>query len=240
MMDPKERDLTWLSQIDSIFKSTHIGGDIENGQALEMKTNLKPLLHRRMRTWWNKATLENYLTKNLIPRGLRIQVFPSFPIEDQLFRTRWEEACGNCSKIMMELLIGLNKKELESMEKEIESIQNKLTDLLPQGNMDLYKKELDTQYSVWEKEIKEFKMKKFQRDLRDFQTKKIYKWHHGFEKPHLRRRSQSVSSTASGTSTSSVQEERRPQQQGRNKGKYYTRSYSKYKRSAQTESSELK
>lgn len=100
--------------------------ETEGAQILELKNSLKMLLKRRMRTWWNKASLESYLSKGLIPRRLRVQVFPSFPVEDAV-RTRWEVACGNCSNVFMELLIGLNKKSIETFEAEIEETRTKLT-----------------------------------------------------------------------------------------------------------------
>lgn len=129
-MDFTGRDQTWLTQIEYIFKTTTRCGELKCGQTKESKENIKILLHKRMHLWWNTATLENDLAKGLIPRGLRVQVFPSFPTEDQIFRTKWEDACSGCSHTMMELLIGLNKKDLDVLEREIDEAKNKLTELL--------------------------------------------------------------------------------------------------------------
>lgn len=225
-MDPKSRDQTWLSQIDLIFKGSTAVIEGESGQINEMKHSLKTMSHKRMKLWWNKATLENYLNKNLIPRGLRIQVFPSFPIEDQLFRTRWEEACSICSKTMMELLIGMNKKDLENIEKEIESVRTKLTENLSPTGLEALNNELDKQYTLWEKEIQDQKTKKFQRDVNDYQQKRVYRWFHGFERRQRGRpRSQSVSSMSStgSAATGSIQDEKQRTYYGKRKEPYDTR-----------------
>lgn len=174
-MDLRERDQMWISQIDTIFKCTAQGDEKEGGQSGDLKNTLKGLLRKRMRIWWNKASLESYLAKGLIPRGLRVQVFPSFPIEDQLFRTRWEEACGGCSKVFMELLIGMNKKTLETLEAEIESTKTKLATECTPSSLENLRSELDALHLVWEKEIQEIKSKKFLRDSTDFQTNRVYR-----------------------------------------------------------------
>lgn len=64
-MDPKERDRTRLSQIDSIFKCTMSNGDVEYRQIKEMKENVKTLLHK-MQIWSNKKIIiERPNTKGL-------------------------------------------------------------------------------------------------------------------------------------------------------------------------------
>lgn len=242
-MDPKIWDQAWLSQIDMIFKNTTGGGDTDDGQVQSMKGSLRSMAHKRMRIWWNKATLENYLSKGLIPRGLRMQVFPSFTIEDDVFKTKWEEACGTCSKTMMELLIGLNKKQLDTLETEIEVVRVKLVESTSTTVVDNFKKELEQQYVIWEKEIQEQKVKKLQRDLKDLQQNKMYRWSHNYRKQEYRARSQSVSSISSAGSSNTTQahEDRYPFRHLKRKGGYDNKNQKGYnnKKSQPNESSRL-
>lgn len=110
-MDLKAREKSWRVQLDEVFKDeSTFSGLAARGKASETQNALKIALHKRLKIWWNKAFLEKYLQRNLIPRGLRIQVFPSFPVEDETFTERWEDVCTNASGKFMELLIGHNKK----------------------------------------------------------------------------------------------------------------------------------
>lgn len=231
-MDIKEKEQTWLSQIDSIFKHTTPVGETECGNITEMKNTLKFLLKKRMRLWWNKASLEGYLLKGLIPRGLRVQVFPSFPVEDTPTRTRWEEACSTCSKSFMELLIGMNKKSIESLDVEINELKTKLSEMGSQANMDTFRKEVDAQYLIWEKEVQEIKTKKFLRDTNDFQSNRVYRWNYTSNGNTQRSRMPSVSSTSSAESTSGwrPQEARYQFRNGKRKGDYAPRQQNERKR----------
>ncbi|XP_075720101.1 uncharacterized protein LOC142760804 [Rhinoderma darwinii] len=154
-----------------------------------------------MRVWWNKVALEQYLTKDLIPRGLRVQVFPSFTFDDTMFRSRWEEACKSCSRTFIELLIGWDKKQLEEIEKLILPLQEKVKTELTSDLLSKFEHELSLEYTKWENDIKELKSKKYQRDLMDFQEQRVYKWQRRGVNTMLR--SESLSSLDSATSGAS-------------------------------------
>ncbi|XP_069601587.1 uncharacterized protein [Ranitomeya imitator] len=176
-MDTKARELNWLSCMDAVFNGDATQNvSSENGSKLDLKNSMKYLLKKRTRTWWNKASLERYLAKGLIPRGLRVKIMPSFVIEDTLFRTKWEEACNNCSRALIELLIGNNKKSLDKFDVEIESTRIKLSESLTTAEMEALNKDIDNQFQIWEKEVKDTKTKKFQRDLQDLRSGTIYRW----------------------------------------------------------------
>lgn len=200
-MDLKARERSWLLQLDQVFKDeSTVSGLTVRGRISETQNSLKNLLHKRLKVWWNKAFLEKYLQRNLIPRGLRIQVFPSFPIVDETFTTRWEEVCTNSSCKFMTLLIGHNKQVLEQLEKDIESLQKQLSEnSTPEAN-EIFNKALEKQFDIWEKEIREIKTKKFSRDLNDLQQKRMYRWHQNRPRKRMSRTS-SFSSASSGGET---------------------------------------
>ncbi|XP_069588550.1 uncharacterized protein [Ranitomeya imitator] len=123
-------------------------------------------------------SLENYISKNLIPRGLRVQIFPSFPVNDVVLRTRWEAACHTCSMTFMTILIDINTKAINDLGLEIDEIYNKLQKECTQEEFDIFKKEIDGFCDEWEKDISASKNKKFQRDLQDKNENKVYRWSH--------------------------------------------------------------
>lgn len=85
--------------------------------------------------------------------------------------------------------------------------------------------ELEGKYATWEKDIQEFKAKKFQRDLQDFLSNKMYKWYHGFRWKKTLTRVNSVSyvSSMASNSTSSNYEERGTLRIGKRKGELFAR-----------------
>lgn len=111
-------------------------GDLSaRGKVSETQNSLKLLMHKHIKIWWNKAFLEKYLQRSLIPRGLRIQVFPLFPI-DENFTSKWEEGYTNGSLKFMELSIGHNNRTLDMLDTEIESLQKQLKETYTEDEKD--------------------------------------------------------------------------------------------------------
>ncbi|XP_073442893.1 vomeronasal type-2 receptor 26-like [Dendrobates tinctorius] len=136
-MDYRARDQTWLSQLQEVFKEDTVGiFNTNGGGAKEQISKLRTLLHRRTRLWWNKASLGQYLTRSLIPRGLRVQIFPAFSVEDLTFKKEWEETANKCSQGFMELLVRLDERKLGELEKEIDVIQISLKETLTVDALD--------------------------------------------------------------------------------------------------------
>ncbi|XP_073530360.1 uncharacterized protein [Phyllobates terribilis] len=203
-MDFRSRDANWATQLVEMFGNEYrMGSDPPMQQCHELETNLKKLLYKRTKAWWNKATLEQYLSKDITPRGLRVQVYPAFSVEDDIFIKRWEDACKLCSRTMIELLIGLDKKLIENLEIEIEDAQKELRSKSSKEALEIFEKELSNEYGKWETDIKNLKMKKYQRDITDYQKDRVFKWHQG----HRNFRARSISrndSISSNESNSAV------------------------------------
>ncbi|XP_069590076.1 uncharacterized protein [Ranitomeya imitator] len=195
-MDYKKRDKNWISQLGSLFGEQN-ATETDNRDIKDLKLNIKDLLHKRTKVWWNKAALENYLQRDIIPRGLRIQIHPTSDISDPTFANRWEESMNKCSRTLLELLIGADRKALDSIEGEIETLKNKIQSVLPVEDCNKFDKELDAELNKWEKEIQEFKVRKFQRDLQDYSTNRIYKWQYKKAQRKPISRSSSVTSLRS-------------------------------------------
>lgn len=220
-MDFRATEAAWLSQINTVFNDGNIPcADPDQKSITDLKQCLKNLLHRRVKTWWNKATLEKYVSNKMIPRGLRVQVFPSFGQDDNPFNSKWESICNNCSLAFMSLIIEHNTQTLETISKQVDELEVQVTQKLSPADLELFKNELSSAMKEWEKHTTAIKSKKFQRDTNDFSNNRVYKWK--ITNPTIRSRSASMSSHTSTNSEASTgySTERRPFQQYRQKRKF--------------------
>ncbi|XP_077155887.1 uncharacterized protein LOC143818474 isoform X2 [Ranitomeya variabilis] len=176
-MDLQARDKTWLTKLDQVFcddASPTFNSDSRDIDDLIVR--LRDLLNRRTRWWWNKSFLECYVSKGLIPRGLRVQLFPSFNMDNEEFKVKWEETAKTCSMGFMQLLIKSNESMIKEMEDEIGGIQETLAKHMTAEAMTKLNANLDLDFHKWEKDIVQTKSKKYQRDLSDYKRYRIYKW----------------------------------------------------------------
>ncbi|XP_069611069.1 uncharacterized protein [Ranitomeya imitator] len=206
-MDFRACDGTWLTQIDSVFNDTNELGAEGNSKGLqETVATFKDLLRKRTKVWWNHAFLERYLQKGLIPRGLRVQVFPSFPVEDSNIRERWEDCASKCSVGFMEILKEMNANSLKDMETEIEALQMTIKRDMSSEALKKFNGDIEKEVQKWVEDIQQIKSKKFQRDINDKQTNKMYRWRSGNERSrsYYRNESRSRSRSASYKSTTSM------------------------------------
>ncbi|XP_075706945.1 uncharacterized protein LOC142741466 isoform X2 [Rhinoderma darwinii] len=197
-MDFRAREKAWLTKLDTVFRDEPMVGDSDTlGNFAAIRNSLKALLHKRTKTWWNKAFLEKYLQRGLIPRGLRIQVFPTLNSLDESFISRWEDNCRSSSQTFMELLIGLDKQSLELLDVEIDKVQAQLKAKCSEDEWIAISQQFNTEMDKWEKGIQDIKSRKFQRDLNDKLTNRMYKWQYSKAQNRVTSRSPSVSSGSS-------------------------------------------
>ncbi|XP_056407263.1 uncharacterized protein LOC130298356 [Hyla sarda] len=195
-MDFRAKEASWLEQANLLFSGTAIASnDPDQCNIRELKQSLRNLSHRQMKTWWNRASLENYLHKHLIPRGLRVQIFPSFGLDQEVYVKKWEEACNTCSRTLMMIIMEHNTQVLMELGIQIEKTETDIAAILPNNDYPSFKQDLEESQTIWEKQIKATKSKKFLRDSNDFSNNKVYKWKRG--PVERRQRSPSVSSSVS-------------------------------------------
>ncbi|XP_077113674.1 uncharacterized protein LOC143815973 isoform X1 [Ranitomeya variabilis] len=202
-MDFRSRDQTWLSRLQEAFKEDNVGSTVASGgDSRERIARLRLLLHKRTKLWWNRATLGQYLARNLIPRGLRVQIFPSYPIEDEVFKTEWENTANICSRGFIGLLIKLDETKLAELEKEIDDIQLFIKEDLTPEALGKLNGDLESDFLKWEQEISAVKTKKLQRDNSDYRDNHVYRWRTG----RMRTRPTSLVRSGSMSSATSVDE----------------------------------
>ncbi|XP_075196887.1 uncharacterized protein LOC142296778 [Anomaloglossus baeobatrachus] len=204
-MDYRARETTWQTQLNKVFDAE---GEVDNmadsRSHRELCNQLKLLYNRRMRLWWNKAFMQRYVDRDLIPRGLRVQVFPSFNITDEAFKRDWEDAASACSKSFMLLLIKNNEASIRDLDGEIATLSDRLPKELTAVELSSFNETMDKEFAKWEKELVSNKTKKYQRDVTDYKTQQVYRW-----KGNVRRRRHFVglAASVSASSISSVEDE---------------------------------
>ncbi|XP_073521193.1 uncharacterized protein [Phyllobates terribilis] len=204
-MDYRAKERTWHLQAEQVF-GAEAGGSQQIGDAKwdDESNNLQGLLCRRTKLWWNRALLETYISRKLIPRGLRVRVVPAFHVEDDEFVAKWEELGNSCSIGFMKLLIGLNTHTIDKLDSLIDASQASIK-LDPKSDR-LTKFETTTDQMIDDlvKKIQINHAAKLKRDTRDYQMKQVYKWR---PSPSARSNVPRMSFAASTSSLSDISDE---------------------------------
>ncbi|XP_073498656.1 uncharacterized protein [Phyllobates terribilis] len=197
-MDYKAKEKSWLSQIDQTFGGSVVDGPVAVEQGWDEKsTFIQKLLIKRTKLWWNKAFLGKYITRQMIPRGLRIRITPTFPVEDATFMSKWEESCTNCSLLLMQLLVDLNSQSIMDLDNQIDVAQTELRSNCPTEKLSNYNIHIDKILDSTVKRIQEVQVSKFNRDMRDYHQKRVYIWRRpGGQGPNFSRKLSNSSATS--------------------------------------------
>ncbi|XP_069609164.1 uncharacterized protein [Ranitomeya imitator] len=135
---------------------------------------LEKLMINEMKVWWDFTTLDNYVQKDMIPRGLRIKKIPT-TIYSQQFVDEWNMILSNCSTKLMQLIMKYEDIKLKNIQSEINDIKTSLE----KKDINKYNEELkNIKTSLLKSEdlIMSRKKNKFQRDLSDYQNNQVYEW----------------------------------------------------------------
>ncbi|OCT70285.1 hypothetical protein XELAEV_18037207mg [Xenopus laevis] len=84
---------------------------------------LETLSLKEMRTWWEIASFEKYLSLKMIPRGLRIKKYPTFLTNDDECMDQWNKILSDCSLRLMALLIDKNRQTYDLLRNDISKIK---------------------------------------------------------------------------------------------------------------------
>ncbi|KAM4034779.1 uncharacterized protein ACNLHF_021470 [Anomaloglossus baeobatrachus] len=177
IMDFKDKETLWLSKATELFKQgapfVSMEKTADNKECMRQHKNL---LHKKVKLWWNKTSLNNYYSQKIIPRGLRIQVYPSFDLHNETLIERWKKAAETCSLEFIQIIIDNNLLSLKKIDEEIEVLMESIKKDMALDQLNKYMNEVEKELDKWEQEISQNKMKKYQRDLGDFENNKIYRW----------------------------------------------------------------
>ncbi|XP_073414454.1 uncharacterized protein [Dendrobates tinctorius] len=212
MMDFKAREKVWQDKALDLFKQSSIANFNHtqyDDKGLMMK--YKNLVNKKTRIWWTKTSLDNYIKQKIIPRGLRIQLYPTFSLDDTELISKWESVSSACSMSFMEIINIKNASILEELDIELNKLQEELVAKLSKEALEKFFQDLNHDMEKWEQQISKNKMKKYQRDVMDYDQKKVFRWQNRISVEDQKQseiRSSSVSSVSSISSNTTSTHER--------------------------------
>lgn len=148
----------------------------DNSDVRSLSHELKRLKEKDIKLDLNSITLSDYWRKGLIPRGLRIKKFPAYGSGVHAeFKKKWESILSKCSFDLILLLIEEAKKDRELIQQEIGEINRKLEELKSDQWTNLHMK-LTEDLNTFKEQLKQEKLRKFQRDEKDYKENRVYSW----------------------------------------------------------------
>lgn len=173
--DLNARELAWNNQVSDVFNTdTEIAPDMD---FVQLSRDITSAHKRVIKLWWNIKSLEQYVKTSIVPRGLRVQIFPAWEVTGD-FKQSWEKALLQCSRILLNLLIEHDQQLLIDTKKQILTLEADLIKFDPTTLVNPFQKKLKETLEVHEKEVMAGKKKKFSRDKTDFEKQNAFRWQH--------------------------------------------------------------
>lgn len=122
------------------------------------------------------TTLVEYLKAKRIPRGLRINLKPSFCREDKEFCTKWYHILNKCSLDLIALTIEGIQGQIHSINQAVIDTQKKLETQLTSTDLKTYLETVNTSIDQYKTDTLALKLRKYRRDLLDYEEGRVYTW----------------------------------------------------------------
>lgn len=117
-----------------------------------------------------------YIRKNLTPRRLRWDVSPNDGVEDLQLLDEWYQFFNTCEQKLMQMMISRRKAKKVILESKIAGLRKSMEPFKSNSEYAEKAKTLQIHLTNYDGEIKSKKLKKYQRDIKDFEGNKVYKW----------------------------------------------------------------
>lgn len=192
---------------DIILKDSIFDKDDQYTTNTASVNDLRKLLETEKRLELHAVSLSDYWRKNMIPRGLRINKFPSSGKDNPSFRNEWERILNKCSLDLMLLLIKEAKVQMEEVRQQIEEKKTAVFSNCTNGEDKAeLENHLSDQINELSQNLTKVKITKFKRDLQDYTDGQVYKWQRQRYTSRAPRRTRSVSFNLPNCTTSDEDE----------------------------------
>lgn len=134
------------------------------------------LQKKKMRFGLHAASLTDYCKADIIPRGLRIQKGPAMFRSDEQFCSKWMAILNKCAYDLMLLIIEHSMSTVASTTSDIDTL---LDNLKSQAELEPFEeklRQLQIDLDNFKKNMKETKLRKFERDRKDYKNARVYNW----------------------------------------------------------------
>lgn len=150
-----------------------------SGSNINNPSNFNEILNTRKkitRLELHAMMLGNYVKLERIPRGQRVQKAPAMFIEDVEFCEKWVSILNKCSSDLMLLLIEKSSETISTLKSNLDNSLSFLKDKFTVDKFVAKMKETEDLISVFAAKIKDFKLRKFDRDAKDYSSNKVHKF----------------------------------------------------------------
>ncbi|XP_069616233.1 uncharacterized protein [Ranitomeya imitator] len=210
-MDYKARESVWRKKATNMFNGGASGSNtVTSVSDKEMFRQYKNVMYKKTRLWWTKTALENYVEHEIVPRGLRVQLFPTFELKDEKLIKRWSSAASACSLEFLRIIIDSNTQAISEIENELDKLEDTMRKEIKKESLEAWSGDFNNDMEKWENEICQRKVKKYHRDVKDYEENRVFRWQwkrNYTETNRQRQPSFSSLSSTSETSTSSLNRE---------------------------------
>lgn len=104
----------------------------------------------------------------MIPRGLRLNTFPSFGYNNYEFKDKWEEILNKGSLDLILLLTKEDRKQKSALQSQIEKVTSELAQIEPEKKRLPFEKKLKEELDRLSTTLKKCKIEKIRWDLDDY------------------------------------------------------------------------
>lgn len=134
---------------------------------------LKNLMVSELHLQWDIAFLEQYTKEQMVPRGLRWDIYPQ---QGELDVDLWYKYFNESGLKLISFLVERKQVRLSLLDKEIREIRDKLTPSSGNPEYISLSTGLKTHLEKEEKDQRSKKQKKYNRDVSDYATQLVFNW----------------------------------------------------------------
>lgn len=143
---------------------------------LLIKRQFENLKKKQIQYNLHTLTLIEYLKTKRIPRGLRLNIRPTFCREDKNFCERWFQVLNKCSLDLIALTIEGIQSHLTTLDKSILDTEAKLKETLNPTELTSFLETTNITLDNYRSETLKIKLNKYRRDLTDYEEGRVYSW----------------------------------------------------------------
>lgn len=136
---------------------------------------LEKLMIQENRVWWDSITLQKYVDRNMIPRGLRMKKVPT-TIYSDTFKEEWNLILSTCSLKLIQLIIKQEEEKLKVLSEEIKTAESAVQEFKDSKDFDQEYQKIKDNVDKHEEWLASVKKTKFQRDIYDYSHNQVYEW----------------------------------------------------------------
>lgn len=162
LLNAEEAGLKWADNASD--------GKINNTKKLEQlrKKEINLTLHA--------STLTEYLKMQRIPRGLRCSLTPILLKDDTEYQNRWYALCNRHSLDLMLLTVKHLQGAINKTQDEINVVIPEIKNSSTPAEFDKLQEEISTNIRKMREQLMQTKIKKFERDTKDYLFNRVYTW----------------------------------------------------------------